>query len=125
MISKALLEEVLKKTLSTGADFAEIYVEHTKENNILMLDSKVDSITDTLISGAGIRILKGTRCISASCTSLERSDLLACAGRIADALDATPEDTSVRLTERIFGDIHPIRIVPDSVESGTKIDLLK
>ena len=55
MLSRALLQEVLQKALSTGADFAEIYVENTLENNIFMVDSQVDSITDKLISGAGLR----------------------------------------------------------------------
>ena len=68
MLPKRLLEEVLQKALSTGADFAEVYVERTKENSIFMIDSKVDSIKDRLISGVGIRILKGTRCITGSCT---------------------------------------------------------
>ena len=50
MITKRLLEEVLVKALSTGADFAEVYVERTKENNIFMIGGKVDSIKDRLIS---------------------------------------------------------------------------
>ena len=125
MLPKRLLEEVLQKALSTGADFAEIYVERTKENSIFMIDSKVDSIKDRLISGVGIRILKGTRCITGSTSSMEREALLACAGRVADALDGVPERMSVHLTERIFGDIHPIKMVPDSASMQFKADLLK
>lgn len=125
MISRKILTEVLEKALSSGADFAEIYVEHTKQNNISMVDSRVDAITDRLISGAGIRILKGTRCVAGSTSSLTRSDLLACAARVADALAGAPQNRSVTLTERLFGDIHPIRLVPESVENRTKIDLLK
>ena len=33
MISRILLTEVLQKAMSTGADFAEIYVENTKEKS--------------------------------------------------------------------------------------------
>ena len=125
MLPKRLLEEVLQKALSTGADFAEVYVERTKENSIFMIDSKVDSIKDRLISGVGIRILKGTRCITGSTSSMEREALLACAGRVADALDGVPERMSVHLTEHIFGDIHPVKIVPDSASMQFKTDLLK
>ena len=125
MLPKRLLEEVLQKALSTGADFAEVYVERTKENSIFMIDSKVDSIKDRLISGVGIRILKGTRCVTGSTSSMERAALIACAGRVADALDGVPERMSVHLTERIFGDIHPIKMVPDSASMQFKTDLLK
>ena len=125
MLSRALLTEVLHKAMSTGADFAEVYVENTKENGIHMIDSKVESIKNRVISGVGIRILKGTRCITGSTSSLERSDLLACATRVADALDGVPEGKEIHLVERIFGDIHPIRIVPESAGTRMKTDLLK
>lgn len=125
MISNSLLTEVLQKAMSTGADFAEVYVEHTKANDIHMIDNKVDLISDRLISGVGIRILKGTRCVAGSTSSLERSDLLACAARVADAMDGVPEGRTITLTERIFGDVHPIRIVPESVHTQRKTDLLK
>lgn len=125
MLSKALLTEVLHKAMSTGADFAEVYVENTKENGIHMIDNKVESIKNRVISGVGIRILKGTRCITGSTSSLERSDLLACATRVADALDGVPEEKEIHLVERIFGDIHPIRIVPESAGTRMKTDLLK
>ena len=125
MLSRALLTEVLHKAMSTGADFAEVYVENTKENGIHMIDSKIDAIKNRVISGVGIRILKGTRCITGSTSSLERSDLLACAARVADALDGVPEGKEIHLVERIFGDIHPIRIVPESAGTKMKADLLK
>lgn len=125
MLSKRLLEEILQKALSTGADFAEVYVERTKENSISMIDSKVNGIRDRLISGVGIRILKGTRCVTGSTSSLDRDALLACAGRVADALDGVAEGRSVHLTERIFGDVHPILIVPDGASMQYKTDLLK
>ena len=48
-----------------------------------------------------------------------------CALPISDALAGTPQNRSVTLTERLFGDVHPIRLVPESVENRAKIDLLK
>ncbi|MCD8022038.1 MAG: TldD/PmbA family protein, partial [Lachnospiraceae bacterium] len=111
MITKPLLTEVLEMALSTGADYAEVYVEHTKENNITMIDSKVDSVTDKLISGVGMRIFLGTRCVTASCTSLEREDLLACARRMADALDFVTQKRNLRLVESLFGYTNPVRNV--------------
>lgn len=125
MLNKKLLEEVLVKALSTGADFAEVYVERTQENNIFMINRKVDSIKDRLISGVGIRILKGTRCVTGSTSSMERGALLACAEKVAAALDGVAEFQSVHLTERLFGDIHPIKVVPGSAPMQFKVDLLK
>ena len=125
MISKSILQEVLAKALSTGADFAEVFVERSNAKSIFMIDSRVHEIADKVIAGVGIRIFKGTRSVSGSTTAFDRSGLLACAAKVAGALDGVPEMTSVQLKERIFGDIHPIKIVPSSVANADKISYLK
>lgn len=45
MISKAICERVLRKAVSTGADYAEIFAENTVDHAINMIDSRVDSST--------------------------------------------------------------------------------
>ena len=125
MISTTILKEVLYQALSTGADFAEVFVENTKENVINMIDSKVQTINDKVISGVGIRIFKGTRSVSGSVSSLKREDLLACAAKVASAMDGLREGKEIILRERIFGDIHPIMVVPSTTEKSYKAELLK
>ena len=71
MISKDILQEVLIAALSTGADFAEIFAEHTDEKSIYMIDSRVQNISDRVISGVGIRVFKGCRCISGCTTKID------------------------------------------------------
>ena len=85
MLSKELLKEALGKALSTGADYAEVFAEHTLNKYIRMVSEKVDAIGDTVISGVGIRIFKGTRSISGSVSSLEPEAVLQCAARVAQA----------------------------------------
>lgn len=125
MVSKQILEEVLAKAMSTGADFAEIFVENTSQKSIDMVDSKVDSIKDQLIAGVGIRVFKGTKSVYGSCSGIERSKMLSCAARVADALDGTALQQDIYLKERLYGDIHPIRVVPSGVQNQEKIDYLK
>ena len=125
MIAKPILESVLKRAMSTGADFAEIYVERTKENNIVMIDNQIDRIKDSVLSGVGIRVFKGLRCVTASTADLTLNGMLACAGRVADALSQDKAEVEFHLTERLFGDIHPIRIVPDTALKSVKADILK
>ncbi|MBQ4353784.1 MAG: TldD/PmbA family protein, partial [Clostridia bacterium] len=125
MITKALLEEVLAKAMSTGADFAEVFAENTRSNSIYMIDSRVDSISDHTIAGVGIRAFLGVRCVSASTIDLTREGLLRCAEQVADVIADHPAELDIHLTERIFPDIHGIKIVPDTAKKTTKIDLLK
>lgn len=127
MISRNLLMEVLAKAMSTGADFAEVFAEKTRSNSIYMVDGRVDQIMDSTISGVGIRAFWNLRCVTASTTDLTREGLLTCAGQIADAgaeaSAATP--AQIYLTQRIFADIHPVKLVPDTVRKSDKITLLK
>jgi Predicted Zn-dependent proteases and their inactivated homologs len=125
MLSHILLQNVLRKTLSTGADFAEIFVEHTRQNSIRMIDSKVDEISDSTISGVGIRAFKELKCVSASTTDLSSEGLMKCAAQVADIIDTANVDINVNLTQRIYTNIHPVKIVPDTVQKNLKIDLLK
>ena len=125
MLSQELIREALLKALSTGADYAEVYAEHTQQKTISLVSARVDKIADAVISGVGIRIFKGTRCVAGSASSLEPAAVLDCAAKVADAMQGTPEIQDLVLRERLFGDIHPIRIVPASVENADKIDYVR
>lgn len=125
MLTQQVIREALIKALSTGADYAEVYAEHTEQKTISLVSAKVDKIADAVISGVGIRIFKGTRCVAGSASSLDEAAVLSCAARVAEALKGVPEHGDVVLRERIFGDIHPIRIVPSGVENAPKIDYVR
>ncbi len=125
MLSRKLLEEALARALSTGADYAEVYAEHTRSKYIELVSKKVDSIGDNVISGVGIRIFQGTRCVSGSASTLEPSAVLECASKVAEALSDCATVENLVLRERLFGDVHPIKIVPSDVANAEKIDYLK
>ena len=125
MLSRELLKEALRRALATGADYAEVFAEHTQSKWIEIISQKVDAIGDNVISGVGIRIFKGTRCVSGSASSLEPAAVLQCASRVAEALTDSAVVTDLVLRERIFGDVHPVKIVPSSVENSYKIDYVK
>ena len=66
MIARDVCQRVLQRAVSTGADYAEIFAENTINHSISMIASKVDSIKDTVISGAAVRVYKGMRSVMAS-----------------------------------------------------------
>lgn len=65
-MDKKELEQLLTYAVSTGADFAEIYIEKSKRSKYGILDRKLDNIITTNISGIGIRIAKGEEIYYAS-----------------------------------------------------------
>ena len=125
MIARQICERVLQKAVSTGADFAELFVENTLNHTIDMVDSLVDDVTDARIAGASVRVFMGLRSVSATTVDTSEAGLLRCAEQAASALGEGTAELDIRLNERLFGDIHPVRIAPASVENARKVDILR
>ncbi len=125
MLEKRLLEEILGIAVSTGADFAEVYCELTRNGSIRLLDRQIDAIGDRTVSGVGIRAFLGTRTVYGSTSDISREGLIKCARAVAAAMGDKNMPQNVRLTERIFPNIHPVRICPADADMKMKTDLLK
>ena len=125
MISREICQRVLQKAVSTGADYAEIFAENTVNHNISMIANKVESINDSVVAGAAVRVYKGMRSVMASTVDTSEAGLLACAEKAAEALGQGEAQIEIVLRERLFGDIHPIKIVPSSVPNARKVEILK
>ena len=125
IISRLLLEDVLAVAMSTGADFAEVYAERTRNNGIRFLNGKIDTANDGVTSGVGIRAFIGTRTVYATTTDISRAGLVRCARAVADALGESNAQVSIHLTERIFPNVHPVKILPGSTPMKTRTDILK
>ena len=124
ILSQNLLSELLGIGLSSGADFAEVFAENTLESQMTLTGGSVESIADRRLSGMGFRLLKGTKSVYASTSDLSRSGLINCAKSAAQALGSLGEAGHVVLHERVFPDIHGIRIVPSTVDAADKAALL-
>ncbi len=125
MIAKEVCRRVLSLAASTGADYAELFAEHTDERNIAMLDSKVHTVETGVIAGAAVRVYKGLRSVMATTVDTSEEGLLRCARQAAEALGQGKAEIEIVLRERLFGDIHPIKVVPGSVTNAEKIAVLK
>ena len=125
MISREICCKVLQKAVSTGADYAEIFAEHTTNHSINMIASKVDAIKDAVIAGAAVRVYKGLRSVMATTVDTSESGLLRCAEKAAEALGEGTAAMDIVLRERLFGDIHPVKIVPATVTNKEKVAVLK
>ena len=58
MLEKSLVEKILNEALSTGGDFAEIFVEKKNNCGLFMIDGKIESSLSGRDFGIGIRIFK-------------------------------------------------------------------
>lgn len=63
MINKQQGLRIIQKGLSTGADYAEIYIEDKLSHSITIENGKVDNSTINHTYGAGVRLLKNYRSV--------------------------------------------------------------
>jgi len=125
MIARDICQRVLKVAVSTGADYAEIFAENSVNNTISMIASRVENIKNTVIAGAAVRVYKGLRSVMATTVDTSEEGLVRCAAKAAEALGQGEAQIDIVLKERIFGDIHPVKICPVSATNKEKVDILK
>ena len=123
--NKGLLEEILGIAVSTGADFAEVYWEHTRNGTITLLGGRIDAIADNTISGVGIRAFLGTKTVYGSTSDITREGLIKCARSVAEAMGEGRAEMNIVLTPTAVNDIHPVKINPIDADNKVKCDLLR
>ena len=72
MLEKRLLEEILGIATSTGADFAEVYCELTRNGRVVLMGGTIENIADNTVSGVGIRAFLGTNTVYGSTSDISR-----------------------------------------------------
>jgi TldD protein len=125
MIEKKLIEKVIDKALSKGADFAEVFVEDTYNSRINFYDSKTKQNIVGKDFGAGVRIFYGTTAIYAYTNDLNEKSLLTAADAVSKAAKGKSIIQPIDLTKIEFENIHPIQIPNNTVAKSDKIDFIR
>lgn len=125
MLSKNLLEDIISASLTTGGDFAEIFVENKKNNSINMISGNIERANKGRDYGIGIRIFQGTNVIYAYTNDDSRKNLIKVAKKAAAALEGKGDKKSLDLRKNEIQNIHKIAIYPDTRSQVDKVDLMK
>lgn len=123
MINRNLAQAVLDTALSTGGDFSELYMQDTESNSLQMLDGTVEEAGYQRRSGAGVRILKGTRTVYAYTADTSEAALLETARAAASALNGAEDYSSKTLC--VCGDAPEVKRPFSTVDNAAKIALLR
>ncbi|MCQ2742507.1 MAG: TldD/PmbA family protein [Bacilli bacterium] len=125
MLSKSLALQVLNASLSTGGDYAEIYVEQTNSSSVSLENGKVETCGGSQSFGAGIRILKGLKSVYGYTSDLSAKSLLSLATKLAAGYEGERIITVEKIEKRTVKTINKIKERPIDVPEEKKIALLK
>ena len=127
MLDQQVAWDVLDAALSTGGDFAEIFLEDRRNNLISLRENKVETVNSGRLHGAGIRVFVGLNAVYTYTNNTDREGLLLCARQAASAVR---EARSGRLNPKALqrtdiSNAHSIALLPSAVETTKKIDVLR
>ena len=125
MLNKRLIEDTLMAALSTGGDFAEIFVEDRTNNGIVMIGGKVESTMSGRDYGVGIRIFKGFNSVYAYTNKSDRDALIETAKKAAAAVEGSIIEITLNLTKTDVKNINTIQIDPSAVEKTKKVQIMR
>jgi TldD protein len=127
MLNKALIEDVLSAALTTGGDFSEVFVEDRFTNRMSLQSSKLEKSLSGRDFGVGIRVFKGLNSVYAYTNDFSKDGLLQAANAAAQAIQGTPGEKKIvlPLLKQTVDTIHPIHLMPNSVEKTRKLQVLR
>lgn len=86
-INETLSKEILEVALSTGGDFAEVYMEKTTNEVLRLHSGKLSTANVSKVKGAAIRIIKGELEVNSSITDCTYENLLKAAKTLAGSFN--------------------------------------
>lgn len=120
-------QQCLQAALSTGGDFAELFLEDKDELNIKCAQRTVSGVTSVRIHGAGIHLLEGKRSVYVYVSDTAQDSLMWAAQKAAELLSHTKKEPPARIvfSEKAYATPNPVRQYPSTVPHTQKIAVLR
>lgn len=125
MLKRSVVEHIFEAALETGADFAEIFMEDTKRNQISMVNGKVEHALSGIQFGVGIRLFQGNQAVYAYTNNAEEKTLIKIAKEAAEVAKGSGKQKILNFEQRACNILNPIKRMPQTVSNAEKVDQLR
>lgn len=125
MISKNTAEAVLLSAVSTGAEFAEIFMENNIKNSICVINGKVERANSGIDYGCGIRIIDRDKVVYVYTNKPERENLIRLAKEGAQAIKGESSIKSLVLKNIDVNRLYAPEILPEKVKKSDIVNMLR
>ena len=126
MVKKSDYEAVLARALSSGADFAELFIQDKLSNHVSLSDGQIDNASTDRIHGAGLRIYCGLNSVYVHTNDVSCAGLMRIAEQAAGAVNGSGVAGSrdLHLVRSISPNAHPVAVLPRDVGGKRRGELL-
>jgi len=126
MLQELDVAAILRRALSQGGDFADIYYEDGTLTSVVCEDGKVERVLAAQDRGVGIRVISGFSTAYAYTNELSAASLLRLAEAVSSGVrEGSAFERAINLGERRLGAGFPIRIQPDQIPLADKVHLVQ
>ena len=125
MLSKKVIENVLYAAISTGGDFAEIFVEDRYNTNIKMVGGYIENSISGRDYGVGIRVFDELNSAYGYTNDSSEENLIKVAKEVALAARSKKDNFVLNMMKSIVPNKHYIKTLPNTVDKKKKVELLK
>jgi TldD protein len=126
-IPDELLSKLLKRALSKGGEYADIFIEDTKPLTIQLEDDRVEKLTSGVDSGIGIRVIFNGKSAYAYSNDFSEESLEGIAEAVSRAVEESAENTNLifDMTRARPPLDFSVQQYPGNVDIKKKIDLVE
>ena len=125
MLNTDLLSKVLKRALSHGGDYADIFAEQRRATSIRLEDGKVEKVVTGIDSGVGIRLISGGKTSYAFTNDSSADSLTSLADVLSRSLPKAASLPILDLKRVRPGVDFAIRMLPDEIPMERKVALVE
>lgn len=126
-ISEELSLKIIRKALSRGGDYADIYTEVTRPLTIQLDDDKIEKLTSGIDSGVGVRVIHGDKSAYAYSNDFSEDSLMDIADTVSRAGEAGEREKqfTLDLTKAKPSVYFTIKYNPGDIETKKKVQILE
>jgi TldD protein len=125
MLDTELQLELIKKALSNGGEYADLFVEHRRQTSLVLEDGKLEKIITGSDTGAGIRLIWNGRTSYAFSNDLTKEALMRAASEVSRAAAGGHAGSVIDLTVRKPGVTFDVKLCPADVPIEKKIAIVR
>ncbi len=125
MLDKELQLRLIRRTLSNGGEYADIFTEVRKQTSLVLDDGKLEKVTMGSETGVGIRLIYKGRTSYAYVNDLSETALMEAASETSRAAVGAPSLSTLDLRGRRPLVSFDIELMPYDVPLGRKISVVR
>ncbi len=118
------LGAVLKRALSRGGEFADVFIERSSPLSLVCEDSRLEKVMSGLDYGAGVRLIFGQRTAYAYTNELTTESLLEIADAVRQVAAGGRHQTIINLIKSNPRVDLPVNKAPEEVETSRKVEMV-